>query len=138
MKSVSTPGLKSSYWQVDQHPDDEEETAFSVGQGLYQFTIMPFGLCSASTMFERIMESVLRSLTYGSCLVYLDAVIVTSCAFQEHLLNLQKVFQRFQEAHLKLTPEKCQLLTMLLPIPDGYAKKCVVTATKSRCRQTSS
>jgi hypothetical protein len=30
--------------------------------------------------------------------------------FEEHLLNLRKVFQRFWEACLKLNPEKCQLL----------------------------
>jgi hypothetical protein len=30
--------------------------------------------------------------------------------FQEHLLNLQKVFQQFREAHLKLNLEKCQLI----------------------------
>jgi hypothetical protein len=29
--------------------------------------------------------------------------------FQEHLLNLLKVFQQSQEARLKLNPEKCQL-----------------------------
>jgi hypothetical protein len=56
------------------------------------------------------METVLRSLTYDSCLVYLDDVIVIGHTFQEHLLNLWKVFQRFQEARLKLNPEKCQLL----------------------------
>jgi hypothetical protein len=55
------------------------------------------------------METVLRSLTYDSCLVYLDDVIVVSRTFQEHLLTLRKVLQRFREARLKLNPEKCQL-----------------------------
>jgi hypothetical protein len=41
--------------------------------------------------------------------VHLDDVIVISCTFQEHLLNLLKAFQRFREAHLKLNPEKCHL-----------------------------
>jgi hypothetical protein len=41
--------------------------------------------------------------------VYLDDVIVVGRTFQEHLLNLQNVFQRFREALLKLNPEKCQL-----------------------------
>jgi hypothetical protein len=39
--------------------------------------------------------------------MYLD-VIVIGRAFQEHLL-LREVLQWFQEAHLKLNPEKCQL-----------------------------
>jgi hypothetical protein len=56
---------------------------------------MPFDLCNAPAMFERIMETVLRGLTYESCLVYLDDVIVIGHMFQEHLLNLRKEFQWF-------------------------------------------
>jgi hypothetical protein len=41
--------------------------------------------------------------------VYLDVILIGR-TFQEHLLNLQKVFQRFREARLQLNPEKCQLL----------------------------
>jgi hypothetical protein len=55
------------------------------------------------------METVLGGLAGESCLVHLDDVIVIGRTFQEHLLNLRKVFQRFREAHLKLNPEKCQL-----------------------------
>jgi len=54
---------------------------------------MPFGLCNAPATFERLMESVLRGLTYEACLVYLDDVIVIGRTFQEQLDNLQKVFQ---------------------------------------------
>jgi hypothetical protein len=43
--------------------------------------------------------------------MYLDDVIMIGHMFQEHLLNLQKMFQRFCEAHLKLNPEKCQFFT---------------------------
>jgi hypothetical protein len=110
VKWFSTLDLKSGYWQVDLHPDDKEKTAFSTGQGLWQFTVMPFGLCNAPATFERLMETVLRGLTGESCLVYLDDVIVVGHTFQEHLLNLRKVLQRFREARLKLNPEKCQLL----------------------------
>jgi hypothetical protein len=75
------------------HPEDKEKTAFSTGQGLWQFTVMPFGLCNAPVTFERLMESVLRGLTYEACLVYLDDVIVIGRTFQQQLDNLQ-VFQR--------------------------------------------
>jgi hypothetical protein len=107
-KWFSTLDLKSGYWQVDLHPD-KEKTAFSTGQGLWQFTVTPFGLCNAPATFKRLMETVLRGLAGESCLVYLDDVIVIGRTFQEHLLNLRKVFQWFREAHLKLNLEKCQL-----------------------------
>jgi hypothetical protein len=108
-KWFSTLDLKSGCSQVALHPEDKEKTAFSTGQGLWQFTVMPFGLCNAPATFERLMEFVLRGLTYEACLVYLDDVIVIGRMFQEQLDNLQKVFQRLRETNLKLNPEKCQL-----------------------------
>jgi hypothetical protein len=66
-----------------------------------------FGLCNVPATFERFMETTLRCPIYESYLVYLD-VNVIGCVFQEHL-HLREVFQWFQEAHLKLNLEKCQL-----------------------------
>jgi hypothetical protein len=40
--------------------------------------------------------------------VYLYNVIVIGRTFQEHLLNLRKLFQLFQDARLKLNPENGQ------------------------------
>jgi hypothetical protein len=81
-----------------------------MGQGLWQFMVMPFGLCNAPGTFEQIMVTIWRDITYESCLMYLDDVIVFDHTFQEHLLNLREVFRRFWEACLKVNLEKCQLL----------------------------
>jgi len=108
-KWFSTLGLKSGYWQVTLYPEDKEKTAFSTGQGLWQFTVMSFGLYNDPATIERLMESVLRGLTYEACLVYRDDAIVIGRTFQEELDNLQMVLQRLREARLKLNPYKCQL-----------------------------
>jgi hypothetical protein len=92
-KWFSILDLKSGYWQMEVHPDNKEKTAFSTGQGLWHFTVTPFGLCNAPATFEKLMETVLQGLTYDLCLVYLDDVIVIGHTFQEHLLNVWKVFE---------------------------------------------
>ena len=69
---------------------------------------MPFGICNAPATFERLIESVLRVLTYEACLVYLDDVTVGR-TFQEQVNNSRRVFQRLREAHLKWNSETCQL-----------------------------
>ncbi|UYV78634.1 K02A2.6-like, partial [Cordylochernes scorpioides] len=105
----STLDLKSGYWQVEMHPDGREKTAFTTGSGLWQFNVMPFGLCNAPATFERLMEAVLQGLATETCLVYLDDIIALGKNFEEHLSNIEKVFKRLETANLKLSPKKCKL-----------------------------
>ena len=87
---VSTLDLKSGYWQVEMDPEDREKTAFTAGQGLQQFKVMPFGLSNVPAMFERLMETVLRGLFYEAYLVYLDGINIVGCTFENYLNNTWK------------------------------------------------
>lgn len=70
---------------------------------------MPFGLCNAPATFERLMETVLAGLHWQICLIYLDDVIVIGKDFGDMIKNLSLIFERLQEAGLKLKPRKCKL-----------------------------
>ena len=72
---VSTLDLASGYWQVEVDPQHREKTAFTTGQGLYEFRVMPFGLCNAPSTFQRLMELVLAWLRWDICLAYLDDLL---------------------------------------------------------------
>ena len=56
------------------------------------------------------MDLVLAGLQWSHCLVYIDDIIVFGKTFQEHLSNLQMVFELIRQAGLKIKPSKCDLL----------------------------
>ena len=108
-KWFSCLDLNAEYWQVEMEPVDAEKTAFTSRKGLFEFTVMPFGLCNAPATFERLMETVLACLHWQICLIYLDDVIVIGKDFGDMIKNLSLIFERLQEAGLKLKPRKCKL-----------------------------
>ena len=55
------------------------------------------------------MNLVMQGLTWESCLVFLDDIIVISTTFEQHLERLNAVFQRLKTANLKLKPSKYRL-----------------------------
>ena len=64
----STLDLRSRYWQVEMDPKDREKTAFCTPEGLFEFNVMPFGLCNAPATFQQLMDSILAGLHWRSCL----------------------------------------------------------------------
>ena len=108
-KFFSTLDLASGYWQVGMDNDSREKTAFTTQVGLFEFTVMPFGLCNAPATFQRLMENVLAGLTREKCIVYLDDILVMGKTFEEHLSNLRDVCSCLDRAGLKFKPSKCKL-----------------------------
>jgi hypothetical protein len=106
----STLDLLSGYWQVEVADKDRPKTAFYTTVGLFEFKDMPFGLCNAPSTLQRLMDLVLAGLQWSHCLVYIDDVVILGRSFEEHLQHLQQVFDRLQQAGLKLKPRKCHFL----------------------------
>ena len=102
----STIDLKSGYWQIRINPKDREQTAFSIGKGLWQFKVKTFRLCNGPATFQRLMEDVLRELNQ-ICTVFLDDVISYSKFFQEMIAHLGLIFQKSRKAGLKVNSKKC-------------------------------
>ncbi|KAE8973239.1 hypothetical protein PR002_g26257 [Phytophthora rubi] len=104
----STLDLKAGYWQISVAPEDRDKTAFTTKQGLYRFVRMPFGLMNAPSTFQRMMNGVLRGLTWSTCLVYLDDIVVyTRGGIERHVVELATVLERLSAAGLTLKLKKC-------------------------------
>lgn len=107
-KFLSTIDLRSGYWQVEMDKNSKEKTAFVTHKGLFEFNVMPFGLTNAPATFQRLMDIVLAGLKWQCCLVYLDDVVIYSPTFEQHLIDLEKIFQTLKSANLTLKASKCQ------------------------------
>ena len=103
----SSIDLQSGYWQVSMDAHDAPKTAFACSSGLYQFRVLPFGVCNGVPTFQRLMDYVLSGLSWKICLLYLDDVIVFSKTFDEHVQNLDLVLTRLKASGLKASSRKC-------------------------------
>ena len=72
---------------------DAEKTSFTSRKGLFEFRVMPFGLCNAPAIFERLMETVLAGLHWPMCLIYLDDVIVIGKTFEDMIKNFSVILK---------------------------------------------
>ena len=95
-KYFSTMDLKSCFWQVKVSEDSHQYTAFTVSSmGVYKFLCMPYSLCNALAMFQHLMQNCLGELNLLFAMVYLDNVIMYSETPEDHLTQLQAVFDHF-------------------------------------------
>ncbi|KAE9024579.1 hypothetical protein PR001_g12641 [Phytophthora rubi] len=105
----TTLDLRAGYWQIRVAPEDQDKTAFMTRRGLYKFVRMPFGLTNAPSTFQRMMNGVLRGLTWVTCLVYLDDIVVfTRGGIERHVVELANVLERLSQAGLTLKLKMCQ------------------------------
>ncbi|XP_041981036.1 uncharacterized protein LOC121734489 [Aricia agestis] len=106
---MSTLDLKSGYWQVSVREEDRDKTAFISPLGIYRFKRMPFGLKNAPATFQRLIDRLrsCSSLKDVVLLAYLDDLLIISEGFQQHLKDLEAVFERLTEYNLCVNREKC-------------------------------
>ncbi len=104
----STMDLASGFWQVEMAEEDKEKTAFISHKGLFEFNVMPFGLCNATATFQRMMDEVVEDIDWEVGSDYVDDLMNATSTFEEHLVTLQKIFDRLNKFGLTMKLEKCK------------------------------
>ena len=99
--------ISSAYWCVPVRECDVEKTAFNTPRGLYEMTVMPFGLVNSQATFQRMMDNALRGLKHTES--YVDDCIIYSRTFEGHLSDLREVLERLKQARIHVKFRKCQL-----------------------------
>lgn len=69
--------------------------------------MMPFGLKNARDTYQRAMTTIFNDLIHSILEDCVDDILVKSHSFMDHLVDLEKVFDRLAQYHLMLNPKKC-------------------------------
>jgi len=99
--------LSQAYQQVLLEDDSRVFTTINTHKGLYRYNRLPYGVSSAVSGFQAIMEKILQGL---SVCIYLDDLVITGKDDEEHLNNLVLVFQRLEMYGIKLKKSKCHFM----------------------------
>ena len=100
--------MAKGYWQIPLAAEDAEKTAFVTPDGLFEFTVMPFGLCNAPATFQRFMDHLVSRLRTPCVLAYMDDVIVFSRRQEDHVGHVRAVLQLLRDVGMAAKATKCQ------------------------------
>jgi hypothetical protein len=92
--------LRSRYHQLRIQPSDISKTTFITKYGLYEFTVMSFGLTNVPAYFMYLMNSVFMDYLDQFVVVFIDDILVYTENEQEHEEHLRKVLQRLRDCQL--------------------------------------
>ncbi len=110
-KFISSIDLKDAFWQIPLDEGSRPLTAFTVpGRPLYQFRVMPFGLCNAPQRLCRLMHKVIPHQYHDRIFVYLDDLLITSASLEEHYTLLALLAKWLSDAGLTINIQKSKFV----------------------------
>jgi hypothetical protein len=116
--------LRSGYHQMRIRPSDIPKTAFSTRYGLYEFTVMSFGLTNAPAYFMNLMNKVFMEYLDRFIMVFIDDILIYSQSDSDHEEHLRLVLQKLRDNQLYAKYSKCEFwideVSFLEHIMKGY------------------
>jgi hypothetical protein len=104
----SKTDLRPGYHQLGIRPSDISKTIFITKYGLYEFTVMSFGLTNAPAFFMNLMNNVFMDYLDKFVVVFIDDILIYSQSEEEHVDHLKMVLQRLREHQLYAKLSKCE------------------------------
>ena len=108
-KYFSKIDLTKGYWAIPINEEDRDKTAFITSKGQFRWVNMPFGLKTASGVFNRMMRKLLGPLKRDDVHHFMDDILIATETWEEHKEALRAVIRRLEEANLAAKPSKCYI-----------------------------
>jgi hypothetical protein len=121
---ITKVDLKSGFYWIRMALGHEKYTAFRTKLGLYEYLVMPFGLCDAPATFQREINTILRPLMRLELVIktdvhvdkhegmvvvaYIDDILIaTKGSLEKHHRQVSKVFQLLMDYQMCIKIDKC-------------------------------
>lgn len=97
--------LTNAYQQVELDDDSALLTTISTHKGLFAYKRLPFGINSAPSLFQEIMEKLLAGL--NGVVVFIDDILMTGKDEIEHMNRVREVLKRLNDSGFTISMNKC-------------------------------
>ena len=99
--------LRWRYNNVRIKEEDEWKAAFTISEGLFEPTVMFFGLTNLSAIFQAMMNEILRDLINTEKVAsFIDDIIIGTEEEEGHDEIVEEVIRRMEENNLYVKLEK--------------------------------
>jgi len=103
---VTKLDLKNGYFLIRMTEGEEWKTAFKSTYGLYEYTVMPFGLCNAPSTFQSIINDVFHDMLDVGVIAYMNDILIYTKTVEEHVALVRRVRERLRKVHLCISIKK--------------------------------
>lgn len=100
--------LRAGYHQVRVHAPDIPKTTFRTHNGHFKYLVMPFGLCSAPSTFQAIMNLIFHPHFRKFILVFFDDILIYSPSWKLHLIHMRKALEILKKHSFFVKATKCE------------------------------
>ncbi|KAH9744329.1 hypothetical protein KPL70_003653 [Citrus sinensis] len=102
--------LKSGFWQLGIKPSERYKTAFCIPNAHFQWTVLPFGLKTAPSIFQKSMVQIFQPILHHA-LIYIDDIFLFSGSHEEHRNLLSQFYDIIQSHGIMLSAKKSTIAT---------------------------
>jgi hypothetical protein len=100
--------LRSGYHQLKIRESDIPKTTFRTRYGLYEYTVMTFGLTNAPAYFMYLMNKMFMEYLDRFVVVFIDDILIFSKTMEEHEEHLRLVLEKLRSNQLYAKFSKCE------------------------------
>uniref|UniRef100_A0A914IEX9 RNA-directed DNA polymerase n=1 Tax=Globodera rostochiensis TaxID=31243 RepID=A0A914IEX9_GLORO len=108
VQNLSQLDLRDAYLQLELDEPSKPLVGINTHRGLFQYQRLPFGVKSAPSIFQKVMDQMTAGLP--GVFAYLDDIIIASANLADHMSILFKLFSKIQDYGFRIQLEKCHFL----------------------------